>query len=120
MEKLLSNIKGDKALWAIISLLALFSFVPVYSASSNLAYLYGNGNTIKFLFKHLVHLGLGFVILYFVHKFSYKYFIGYPPKKTNNTTIIKISAAVDKFAGKIRPTTINTGNQSLTNVAFKE
>ena len=74
MEKLLSNIKGDKALWAIISLLALFSFVPVYSASSNLAYLYGNGNTIKFLFKHLVHLGLGFVILYFVHKFSYKYF----------------------------------------------
>jgi len=49
-----------------------------------------------------------------------KYFIGYPPKKTNNTTIIKISAAVDKFAGKIRPTTINTGNQSLTNVAFKE
>ena len=39
MTKILKNIKGDKVIWAVAALLALFSFLPVYSASSNLAYL---------------------------------------------------------------------------------
>jgi len=69
-------IKGDKAIWAIVSLLALFSFLPVYSSSSNLAYLYGDGNTMKFLLKHLAHLVLGFTILYGVHRVPYHYFKG--------------------------------------------
>ncbi len=33
---LLNNIKGDKLIWAIVALLAIFSFLPVYSAASNL------------------------------------------------------------------------------------
>ena len=45
MNKFLLNIKGDKPLWVIFILLASFSFLPVYSAASNLAYLYGDGNT---------------------------------------------------------------------------
>lgn len=76
MKALLQTLKGDKAIWAVIALLALFSFLPVYSASSNLAYLYGDGNTIKFLLKHFAHLLLGFVILYGVHKIPYHYFKG--------------------------------------------
>lgn len=76
MQYLIKNIKGDRAIWAIIALLALFSFMPVYSASSNLAYLYGDGNTLQFLIKHLAHLGLGFVILYGVHRVPYHYFKG--------------------------------------------
>ncbi|HBR53273.1 MAG TPA: cell division protein FtsW, partial [Flavobacteriaceae bacterium] len=67
---------GDKAIWAVAGLLALFSFLPVYSASSNLAYMYGDGNTFKFLLKHLAHLLLGFAILYGVHKIPYHYFKG--------------------------------------------
>lgn len=63
-------------MWVIASLLALFSFIPVYSASSNLAYLYGNGDTFKYLLKHGVHLMLGFSILYGVHKIPYNYFKG--------------------------------------------
>jgi len=70
------NIKGDKAIWAVVALLALFSFLPVYSASSNLAYLYGDGNTFQFLLKHFAHLLLGFGILYGVHKIPYHYFRG--------------------------------------------
>jgi cell division protein FtsW len=70
------NIKGDKAIWAVAGLLALFSFLPVYSASSNLAYLYGDGNTFKFLVKHFAHLVLGFAILYGVHRIPYRYFRG--------------------------------------------
>lgn len=76
MKTIFKHIKGDKVIWAIIALLALFSFLPVYSASSNLAYLYGDGNTFKFLFKHFVHLVLGFFILYGVHKIPYHYFKG--------------------------------------------
>ncbi len=76
MRTIFSNIKGDKAIWAVVALLALFSFLPVYSASSNLAYLYGDGNTLKFLLKHFAHLLLGFAILYGVHRIPYNYFKG--------------------------------------------
>ncbi len=76
MNKLFQYIKGDKAIWAVVTLLALFSFLPVYSSSSNLAYLYGDGNTFKFLIKHFAHLLLGFAILYGVHKVPYRYFKG--------------------------------------------
>lgn len=76
MKKVFQYLQGDKAIWAVVALLALFSFLPVYSASSNLAYLYGDGNTIKFLLKHFAHLLLGFAILYGVHRIPYHYFRG--------------------------------------------
>ena len=76
MKNIFQYIKGDKTIWAVVSLLALFSFLPVYSSSSSLAYLYGDGNTLKFLLKHFAHLVLGFVILFGVHKVPYHYFKG--------------------------------------------
>jgi cell division protein FtsW len=76
MKTVFQNIKGDRAIWAVAALLALFSFLPVYSASSNLAYLYGDGSTLPFLLKHFAHLLLGFAILYGVHKIPYHYFKG--------------------------------------------
>ncbi|HET8839444.1 MAG TPA: FtsW/RodA/SpoVE family cell cycle protein [Flavobacteriaceae bacterium] len=71
-----SYLKGDKAVWALAALLAVFSFIPVYSASSNIAYLYGDGGTFKFLVEHFVHLFLGFGVIYAVHKIPYRYFKG--------------------------------------------
>jgi len=73
-----NKIKGDKAIWAIVALLALFSFLPVYSASSNLVYVVGNGTgtTISFLFKHAFLLALGFAIIYGVHKIPTHFFKG--------------------------------------------
>lgn len=76
MRKIFQYIQGDKAIWAVVALLALFSFLPVYSASSNLAYLYGDGSTLPFLLKHFAHLVLGFAILYGVHKIPCHYFRG--------------------------------------------
>ena len=76
MKNILQYIQGDKAIWGVVGLLALFSFLPVYSASSNLAYLYGDGSTLPYLFKHFAHLVLGFAILYGVHKIPYHYFRG--------------------------------------------
>ena len=76
MKNIFSYIQGDRAIWGIVGLLALFSFLPVYSASSNLAYLYGDGSTLPYLFRHFAHLVLGFAILYGVHKIPYNYFRG--------------------------------------------
>jgi len=76
MNNIFQHIKGDRTIWAVVTLLALFSFLPVYSSSSNLAYLYGDGNTFKFLLKHFAHLLLGFAILYGIHKVPYHYFKG--------------------------------------------
>ncbi|HEX9601321.1 MAG TPA: FtsW/RodA/SpoVE family cell cycle protein [Mariniflexile sp.] len=76
MNSIFSNIKGDRLIWAIVALLAIVSFLPVYSAASNLAYKSVGGNTFTFFVKHLVHLALGFGIMYGVHKIPYRYFKG--------------------------------------------
>jgi cell division protein FtsW len=76
MQALFNNIKGDRLIWAIAALLAIFSFLPVYSAASNLAYISGDGNTFNYFVKHFVHLFLGFSIMYGVHKIPYRYFRG--------------------------------------------
>ena len=77
MKELVNNLKGDRVIWSFVALLALFSFMPVFSASSNLAYLnHGTGNTISYLLKHLAHIFIGFIIIYWVHKVPYHYYRG--------------------------------------------
>ncbi|HLT53404.1 MAG TPA: FtsW/RodA/SpoVE family cell cycle protein [Flavobacteriaceae bacterium] len=76
MQTVFNNIKGDRLIWAIAALLAIFSFLPVYSAASNLAYVGGSSNTFSFFVKHLMHLFLGFAIMYGIHKIPYRYFRG--------------------------------------------
>lgn len=76
MQLIFNNLKGDRLIWAIAALLAIFSFLPVYSAASNLAYISGDGNTFNYFVKHFVHLFLGFAIIYGVHKVPYRYFRG--------------------------------------------
>ena len=77
MVELLSKLKGDKVIWSFVALLALFSFMPVFSASSNLAYMgHGTGNTIAYLVKHFAHILIGFCMIYWVHRVPYHYFRG--------------------------------------------
>ncbi len=71
-----NSLKGDKVLWGILALLAIFSFLPVFSASSNLAYVVGKGTPWGYLFKHFVILGIGFVLMFSIHKIPYNYFKG--------------------------------------------
>jgi cell division protein FtsW len=76
MKELINNLKGDKGIWSFVMLLALISFMPVFSASSNLVYVIGKGSTIGYLVKHLVHIFIGFGLIYFVHKVPYHYYRG--------------------------------------------
>ncbi len=73
MSSILKNLKGDKGIWALVFLLALISFMPVYSASTNLVYVSSSGSTFGFLMKHVFHLFLGFTIIILVHKMPYQY-----------------------------------------------
>ncbi len=74
--KVLQNISGDRTIWAIIAVLAIFSFLPVYSASTNLVGVVGKGTTLGYLLKHTMLLTLGFVIIYATAKIPYRYFSG--------------------------------------------
>ena len=72
MNTVQKYLKGDQFLWGLILLLMLVSFLPIYSASSSLAYKYGGGNTFRFLTKHLIHLVLGGFFLYSVHRLNFR------------------------------------------------
>ena len=77
MSSIIKNIKGDRAIWGIIIVLAVFSFMPIYSASTNLVYVVESASsTFSILVKHAVLLSLGFIILFGVHKIPYRYFSG--------------------------------------------
>jgi len=72
MKNTLDKIKGDKIIWTIVSLLAIFSFLPVYSASSN----FGNGFIFSNMIKHVAIVFIGIIIMYAVHLIPYRYFKG--------------------------------------------
>jgi len=75
VKELITSLRGDKVIWAFVALLALFSFMPVFSASSNLAYMrHGSGNALTYLVKHGAQVIIGFFIIYKVHKVPYQYF----------------------------------------------
>ena len=76
MNKLFKNIEGDRAIWAIVGFMALLSFLPIYSASTNLVYVANNGTPIFHLVKHALLLAVGFMIIYGVHKIPYRFFSG--------------------------------------------
>ena len=69
-------ILGDRVLWVAIALLSVFSFLPVFSASSNLTYVVGHGTPWSHLLKHFIVLLFGFALMYSLHKIPYHYFKG--------------------------------------------
>lgn len=74
--KLRQYLQGDKSIWGIVVLLSIFSFLPVYSASSNLVYVVGSGSVFGHLLKHIAIVCVGWVIMYAVHLVPFRYFSG--------------------------------------------
>jgi cell division protein FtsW len=71
MQSILSRIKGDKVIWAVVLLLSVFSILAVYSSTGKLAFRFQAGNTEYYLIKHLVILLLGLVFMYLAHLMKY-------------------------------------------------
>jgi cell division protein FtsW len=74
MQFINKYIKGDRVIWAVVLLLAIFSVLVVYSSIVTLAYKYQGGNTEYYLFKHSIILFIGFLLMYFAHKVNYRYY----------------------------------------------
>jgi len=74
MQAIYKHIKGDRVIWAVVLLLAIFSVLVVYSSIVTLAYKYQDGNTEYYLFKHSIILFIGFLLMYFAHKVNYRYY----------------------------------------------
>lgn len=74
MKQILSKIKGDRVIWAVVLLLSIFSLLAVYSSTGTLAYKYQSGNTEHYLIRHLSILLLGFVLMFLAHNVRYKYY----------------------------------------------
>src|SRR5687767_3809025 len=70
MNTLLNRTKGDKVIWAIVLLLALFSLLVVYSSTGTLAYRMSK-STESYLFKQVAFIAIGIAVIYFAHRVNY-------------------------------------------------
>ncbi len=67
-------IQGDKVIWGMIFILSVFSLLAVYSSTETLAYKYMGGNTLYYLIRHGAILGVGLLIIFFVHLIPYRFY----------------------------------------------
>ncbi|MCI5080054.1 MAG: FtsW/RodA/SpoVE family cell cycle protein [Saprospiraceae bacterium] len=70
--RIYAELRGDKTIWAVLALLAVFSVLAVYSSTGTLAYREKGGDTEAYLFKHGVILIGGLFLAYLTHLLHYK------------------------------------------------
>ena len=73
MKQLLTKTKGDKVIWGVVLVLSFFSLLAVYSSTGSLAYRMEK-NSSYYLVKQVMVLGLGLLIIYWVHRINYTKF----------------------------------------------
>ncbi len=77
--QLYRNLSGDRTIWAIVLILAVFSLLAVYSASGTLAYQAKGGNTEIYLFKHFFILMIGIGLMYVTYRMHYTQYSRFAP-----------------------------------------
>jgi cell division protein FtsW len=77
--RIYTELRGDRVIWMIIAVLAMFSILSVYSATGSLAYKMAGGDTERYLLKHSVILGFGLVLTYFAYLTHYAKFKNMAP-----------------------------------------
>jgi cell division protein FtsW len=71
LKSYISNmLRGDKVLWLVATIMALFSVLIVYSSSEGLAYRYGSASE-SFLARHAILLGGAIFLMYVCHVVDY-------------------------------------------------
>lgn len=65
--------KGDKVIWALVVLLTLMSLLTVYSSTGTLAYKMSK-STESYLFKQVVFIAIGMLIIYGLHRLNYMWY----------------------------------------------
>jgi len=70
--RIYAELRGDRVIWMIVAVLAMFSILAVYSATGSLAYRMQGGNTESYLMKHVVILGFGLFLAYLAYLMHYQ------------------------------------------------
>ncbi|MDZ7877519.1 MAG: FtsW/RodA/SpoVE family cell cycle protein [Saprospiraceae bacterium] len=78
-NRISAELKGDRVIWAIVSVLMMLSILVVYSSTSMLAFRERGGNTEFYLLKQVIMLILGAVIMYAAHLIHYRRFSLWSP-----------------------------------------
>lgn len=76
INALLEKTKGDRWIWLIIIMLSMISIMAVYSSTGAIAYKKGVSVEKYLLFKHVIFVVLGVVMIYIAHLLDYKYYAG--------------------------------------------
>ena len=70
-NRIYAELRGDRAIWMIVAVLALFSILAVYSATGHVAFNYRSGNTEFYLIKHTVFVAGGLFLTYLCYIMHY-------------------------------------------------
>lgn len=78
-NRIAAELKGDRTIWMIIAVLAMFSILAVYSATGSLAWKARGGNTTFYLVTHVVRLAFGLFLVYLCHLLHYRKYQRFAP-----------------------------------------
>ena len=70
-NRIYAELQGDRAIWMIVAVLALFSLLAVYSATGHAAFSVREGNTEFYLMKQFVFIGGGLFLTYLCYVLHY-------------------------------------------------
>ena len=79
LNNIYRELKGDKLIWLIIAMLALFSLLAVYSSTGSIAHNYADGNTEAYFLKHFFIILVGLGITYACHQLEYMQYSRFAP-----------------------------------------
>ncbi|NLJ83021.1 MAG: FtsW/RodA/SpoVE family cell cycle protein [Bacteroidales bacterium] len=74
MRNIFGKFEGDKIIWIIAACLGIFSMIVIYSAASGLSNDLAKQNFLFYFRSHGFNLLLGFILIYIVHLFDYRWF----------------------------------------------
>jgi len=63
-NQLYAKLRGDRVIWMIVCVLAIFSILAVYSSTTTLAYRLAGGNTEAYMIKHTIYVFMGLFLAY--------------------------------------------------------
>ena len=70
-NRIYAELRGDRAIWMVVAVLALFSILAVYSATGHAAFNVRGGNTEFYLFKQVVFISGGLFLTYLCYLMHY-------------------------------------------------
>ncbi|MEM8906478.1 MAG: FtsW/RodA/SpoVE family cell cycle protein [Bacteroidota bacterium] len=70
-SKIYAGLRGDRTIWMVVIILAIFSILAVYSSTGHIAFKERGGNTEFYLMKHFIFIAGGLFLTYLCYVLHY-------------------------------------------------